>query len=380
MLTTDDMDDDLWSDNMEEMRFIFSRRKQTRSIKYKHQRINWDDYVEKIIYTNKFEQRFRMPLSAFHYLLEELRESITVLCLKSTCSTSGNEPIYPEVIVTIGLRFLGVGDTHSSLADTYGMSDASAYCIVDMFLDAVDYNEPCKALRVELPRSDSKLNEVAQRWCDVSTCPINMLNEHIGAIDGWFVQTEMPHYQTNQADYCSGHYQLYGLNVQAICKPDLLFLYIAVAGPGKINNNCAFSRLRELHNWIQSLPPWCFLSADGAYGLTRRVMIPFNAAELLGEGHRTYNFYLSQLRIRIEMAFGLLTTKWRKIRSFLNYSMPKNTQIIRVCTKLHNFVIHMAQAKGNGNGRIGQFHGNNVNPWMYGIEPMGAREFGYLPS
>jgi hypothetical protein len=30
----------------------------------------------------------------------------------------------------------------------------------------------------------------------------------------------------------------------------------------------------------------------------------------------------------------------------------------------------MAQAEGNKNGRIGQFHGNNVNPWMYGIEPI----------
>jgi hypothetical protein len=77
---------------MEEMKFIFSRRKQARSIKYKHQRINWDDHVEKLIYINKFEQRFRMPLSAFNYFLEELRESITVSCLKSTCSTSRNEP------------------------------------------------------------------------------------------------------------------------------------------------------------------------------------------------------------------------------------------------------------------------------------------------
>jgi hypothetical protein len=162
-----------------------------------------------------------MPLSAFNYLLEELCESITVSCLKSMCSTSGNEPIYPEVIVVVGLGFLEVGDTHSSLPDTYGMSDASAYHIVDMFLDAVDYNELCKALRVELPRSDSELNEVAQRWRDVLTCPINMLNVHIGAIDGWFIQTEMPHDQTNQADYCSGHYQSYGLNVQAICDPAL---------------------------------------------------------------------------------------------------------------------------------------------------------------
>ena len=143
-----------------------------------------------------------------------------------------------------------------------------------------------------------------------------------------------------------------------------------MAGPGKINNNSAFSRLCELHNWIQSLPPWCFLSVDCEYGLTRRVMIPFNATELLGEGHITYNFYLLQLRIWIEMAFGLLTTKWRKLRLFLNYSTPKNAQIICVCTKLHNFTIHMAQAEGNKNGRIGQFHGNNVNPRMYGIEPI----------
>ena len=88
-----------------------------------------------------------------------------------------------------------MGDSHSdhsSLADTYSMSDASAYRIVDIFLDAVEYNEPCKVMRVELPRSNVKLNEVAQHWCDVSTCPNNMLNGHIGAMDGWFAQTKMP--------------------------------------------------------------------------------------------------------------------------------------------------------------------------------------------
>jgi hypothetical protein len=73
-------------------------------------------------------------------------------------------------------------------------------------------------------------------------------------------------------------------------------------------------------------------------------MIPFTSADILGEGYRAYNFYLSQLRIRIEMAFGLLTTKWRRLRSILNFATCKNAQIIRVCTKLHNFVIHMAHA------------------------------------
>ena len=245
--------------------------------------------------------------------------------------------------------------------------------------------EPCK---LGYPGVMTKLNELAQRWRDVSSCPIKMLNGHIGAMDGWFPRTEMPGDQVNQTDYYSGHYQAYGLNVQAMCDPNLLFTYIAVAGPGKINDNRAFSRLRDLQNWMQSLPPpWCFVSADCAYGLNRRVMIPFTSAEILGEGYRAYNFYLSQLRIRIEMAFGLLTTKWRRLRSILNFANRnrKNAQIIRVCTKLLNFVIHMSHAEGNGAGRVGPFQVDTVNPLTYGILPLecGAgqvSEFGFLES
>ena len=43
--------------------------------------------------------------------------------------------------------------------------------------------------------------------------------------------------QVNQTDYFSRHYQAYGLNVQAMCDPDLLFTYIAVASPAKINDS-----------------------------------------------------------------------------------------------------------------------------------------------
>ncbi len=108
--------------------------------------------------------------------------------------------------------------------------------------------------------------------------------------------------------------------------PTFFFIYIAVAGPGKINDTRAFSWLCELHNWLESLPHWCYISADCVYGLMQRVMIPFNAAELLGEGHQTYNFYLSQQRIWIEMAFGCLSTKWRKLCMKLNKNTQKNAQ------------------------------------------------------
>ena len=72
------------------------------------------------------------------------------------------------------------------------------------------------------------------------------------------------------------------------------------------------------------------------------MLIPYGNAEILGCVHKSaYNFYLSQLRIRIEIAFGLLTTKWRIFRRNLDFSTQKNCKIVRVAAKLHNFVINM---------------------------------------
>ena len=52
--------------------------------------------------------------------------------------------------------------------------------------------------------------------------------------------------------------------------------------------------------------------------------------------------FLSQLRIRIKLAFGRLTTKWRIFWSDLlsENGTQTNCQIIRVGAKLHNFVIN----------------------------------------
>ncbi len=56
----DSDDDDLM--DLEDLRLVFSSRKKMRSIKYDHTRINWDEHIDRLVMTNKFEQRFRMPL------------------------------------------------------------------------------------------------------------------------------------------------------------------------------------------------------------------------------------------------------------------------------------------------------------------------------
>ena len=84
---------------------------------------------------------------------------------------------------------------------------------------------------------------------------------------------------------------------------------------------------------------------DNAYQLSNTLLIPFSGVDANDVDNDVYNFYLSQLRIRIEMSFGRLVSKWRIFRSDLysNNGSAKNIRIMRVGAKLHNFVINADQ-------------------------------------
>ena len=70
------------------------------------------------------------------------------------------------------------------------------------------------------------------------------------------------------------------------------------------------------------------------------MIIPFSGSQKHDEYKRSYNFYLSQQRIRIEMAFGRLTTKWRIFRRNLDFLTAYNSKIVEVACKLHNYVLN----------------------------------------
>ena len=86
------------------------------------------------------------------------------------------------------------------------------------------------------------------------------------------------------------------------------FLYFAVAAPGKVNDARAFGRCNGLLRWLEALPDLYHILGDGAYPLSSKALIPFSGAEANEDYKRTYNYYLSQLRIQIqiEMVFGRL--------------------------------------------------------------------------
>jgi hypothetical protein len=288
----------------------------------------------------QFENRHHMTEESFDVLLEILRDKITVNYVKSMASTDRNEPIYPEVVLASGLRFLG-GDFPKTIADLFGFSVNSAVRVIQLFMDAV---ECCPQLELKLPTTDEEIEKCRDEWAQLSSAG-GLFYGFVGAIDGWLCCSKMPKGVDNQLDYRSGHYQRYGLNIQAVCDANLRFLYFTVVAPGKCNDARAFKRCEKLNKWLDNLPDGVFVGGDNAYPLSRTMMIPYSGADRSDPDKRTFNYFLSQLRIRVEMSFGLLTTKWRIFRRDLEYGLSKNVQICNVAARLHNFVIDQEKVK-----------------------------------
>ena len=90
---------------------------------------------------------------------------------------------------------------------------------------------------------------------------------------------------------------------------------------------------------LEGLPPGVFLVGDAAYTLHDRVLVPFTGSQRDQKHKDAFNFFLSQLRIRIEMAFGLLTNKWQILRNNLQCCLSKCSDILECCARSHNYVI-----------------------------------------
>ena len=92
-----------------------------------------------------------MEESSFNLLCTLLRPSITVDVTRARAS--GAEPIYPELVMAVGLRWLA-GGQWADICKGFCVSRASMYHIGNLFLDAV---MDCNALAIKFPETVDEL-------------------------------------------------------------------------------------------------------------------------------------------------------------------------------------------------------------------------------
>jgi hypothetical protein len=329
-------DDDGWEDldgDLELFLTIEELLTGQRKSFWEHRRLDWERHVQKLLHEDRFHIRYRMPLEDFEALVELLGDSVVpnVAQSKRRCQ----EPMYPKMIVAIGIRVLA-GGNYDDIMNTFGISKSGFYYSRNRFLNAVlSSNE----LDINLPATPDDWENVRSGFAAKSANRV--LKGCVGALDGFFQPTMCPTVKEScgfPRSYYSGHYQSYGLNCQAMCDSRLRFLLFTVIAPGQTNDAVAYEET-GLHEILNELPSGLYVAGDAAYILTEHLLVPFTGSCRLDLDKDSYNFYLSQLRIRIEMSFGLLTTKWRCLRKKLETTLVNSAKIIEACARMHNYVL-----------------------------------------
>ena len=191
---------------------------------------------------DSFQRRYHMTYDSYLKLVEIL--DIQVNEQKSKKSTRGEDPISTAMIVAMGLRFMG-GEKIKSIADIFHTSIRSAERVLDIFLDAVESSTHPFLSTDLLPETEVQRNKMAEEWAQRSDA-FGLYDGCLSAIDGWLCTIEKPSDVDNPGDYFSGHYQKYGINVQALCDANLRIIYIAVAANGGTNDCRAFCKIKKI--------------------------------------------------------------------------------------------------------------------------------------
>ena len=197
----------------------------------------------------------------------------------------------------------------------------------------------CDALSFSMPTTEDELDCAAEDFKSISFNSV--IDGCVGCLDGFLLSIQTPSKREtgNVKAYFSGHYQCYGINVQAACDSKCRFISVAVAAPGGSNDIAAF-RKTNLLGILTQLPIGKYVIGDNAYVCSEHLLTPFSGDQQNDPRKDAYNFYLSQLRIRIEMAFGLLTSKWRILRRPLQCKLKHAGKLFLCVARLHNFCIN----------------------------------------
>jgi hypothetical protein len=145
------------------------------------------------------------------------------------------EPVSPTNKLQLTLSWLS-GGMHHHIRMLAGVS-VSFYRIIYEVIDAINQADE---LRIQLPATPGDRVKVAPGFRRLSSRQV--IPNCIGCIDGWLCPIKVPRadYVSNVRSFFSGHYQQYGINVQACCNAYCRFTAFSANSPGGTNDALAF--------------------------------------------------------------------------------------------------------------------------------------------
>lgn len=248
-------------------------------------------------------------------------------------------PIGSRERLCLVLRILASGESQASTAIAYRISKASVSIIV---------KETCAAIYTALHTTylpvptKSRFGEVCEDFWKLWQFP-----NCLGAIDGKHVEVTAP---PNTGSLNFNYKKYFSVQLMAISDARYVFTFVDIGAPGScsdstIFSNSSFGKLinekkldvpdkRFLPETSMKLP--CVFIGDAGFPLTDNIMRPYPSQNDSDE-NLIFNYRLSRARRTVENAFGVLSAKWRILRSPIEAHTAVN-DIIMACICLHNYL------------------------------------------
>jgi DDE superfamily endonuclease len=330
-------------------------------------RLQWDCHVAELSNEpNAFYKLYRMSYQSFVKLCCLIRPFFSpnerLSNRMSNNRSMGKGALTTEIALHCLLRWLA-GGSHLDIRICVGISISSFYRMCYRCLHAVLMVDK---LKYHFPKTTQDVDEAARGFRDCSAH--NVLEGCVACLDGLLLRIQTPAASEtgHVKSYFSGHYQTYGVNAQAACDRYGRFVFACLAAPGGANDISAF-RMTKLPELIECLPVGKYVVGDNAYICTEHLLTPFSGNQRKDASRDAYNFYLSQLRIRIEMTFGVFVNKWQIFKRPLQVELKHLGKLFMCATRLHNFCISE------------QLESGMADPLLQQQQDI-VRESGFLPS
>jgi DDE superfamily endonuclease len=281
-----------------------------------------------------------MSYTTFKRLAALLCPNINAACgKKGTTRFCRNGQITPDVRLACAIRWFAGGSPYDIMT-TYCIGHTDTINSIWYVVDAINRHPRFK---IVYPDNHDQQRSIAEGFAAVSAAGFKCC---AGAIDGILIWIHKPSPKECESSGCDagkfmcGRKKKYGLNCQAVCDVRGRILDISIQYPGSTSDCLAFEGMSLFHRLEEGiLDPTLCLFGDNAYLNTPYMATPYPAVS--GGTKDAYNFYHSQMRIRIECAFGMLTHRWAILRSAIpmNVSVKKTVALVLALAKLHNYCI-----------------------------------------
>ena len=298
---------------------------------------------------NHARKAYRMTPEAFLDLHSILEADLVAKFSKpnkddSADRSAPNGIVSTKLRLSCTIRYFAGGEV-LDLILSHGMGRTTIYDTVWKVVDVVN-ESPALSFNeggAEFPTGREQ-EEIARGFLGKSTAGFTNV---VGAVDGMLVWTILPdkewcaEHNIGQTSFHCSRKDKYGWNLLAMCDHECKFRWANIKHPGRSSDYLSWrgSGLpAAIENGLIKLIAGGTMVGDNAFVKAEYMAVPFPGYGVT-EVQDGYNFYLSQLRITIECAFGILVHRWGILRRPLSCRMDRVLGLTMCLMRLHNYCI-----------------------------------------